>query len=111
VWRQPADVEYEDALDDAAQEWRRMRIWLAGGQVVRFTVQYETTIAGARVPVVRYDTAHGFAHRDRLDRRGRTIAKDELGRGLALADALTLADRDLRQNWRRYRRDFVQDEP
>jgi hypothetical protein len=74
---------------------------------VRFAIQYETTIGGERFPVVRYDTAHGFAHRDRLDRRGRVIAKDALGAGLSLTDALLLAERDVRQNWQRYRRDFV----
>jgi hypothetical protein len=103
------ETDYEDALDDAAQEWRRVRIWTEAGRVVRFTVQYETTLAGERVPVVRYDTAHGYAHRDRLDRRGLVIAKDELSRELTLAEALTIADQDLRQNWRRYRHDFFED--
>jgi hypothetical protein len=100
------EIEYDDALDDAAQEWRRVRIWLEDGRVTRFTIQYETTLAGERAAVVRYDTAHGYAHRDRLDRQGRVIAKDELGRGLSLSDALALAERDVRQNWRRYRRNF-----
>lgn len=109
--RQPADVEYEDALDEAAQEWRRVRIWIEAGRVVRFTVQYETTVAGKRLPVVRYDTAHGFAHRDRLDRRGRGIAKDALAHGLPLSDALAIAESDLRQNWQRYRHEFFQGKP
>jgi hypothetical protein len=100
------EITYDDPLDDAAQEWRRVRIWLEDGRVVRFAIQYETTLAGERVPVVRYDTAHGYAHRDRLDRQGRVIAKDELGRGLSLGDALVRAEQDLRQNWRRYRRNF-----
>jgi hypothetical protein len=105
------EIDYQDALDDAAQEWRRVRIWTQSGQVVRFAIQYETTIAGKRHPVVRYDTAHGFAHRDRLDRRGRVIAKDVLGDGLSLSDALLLAERDVRQNWQRYRRDFFEGRP
>ena len=109
--RRPATVEYEDPLDDAAREWRRMRIWTEGGRVRRFTVQYETTIAGERFPVVRYDTAHGYAHRDILDRGGRVVAKDELAPGLSLGDALAIAERDLRQNWWRYRRAFFEDEP
>ena len=108
--RQPADVDYEYALDDAAQNWLRVRIWKEAGQVVRFTVQHETTDVGKRLPVVRYDTSHGFAHRDRLDRRGRVIAKDALAPGLPLSNALVIAERDLKQNWRSYRHDFFQDE-
>ena len=102
----PYLTEYEDALDDAAQEWLRMRIWTDRGQVVRFTVQYETTLAGRRVPVVRYDTAHGYAHRDRLNPRGEAVTKDALGLGVSLADTLAVAEQDVRQHWRRYRRDF-----
>ena len=109
--RRLADVDYEYALDDAARDWRRMRIWKEAGQVVGFTVQYETTVAGKRLPVVRYDTSHGFAHRDRLDRRGREIAKDAVAPGMPLSDALAIADRDLKQNWRRYRHEFLQGTP
>lgn len=45
-----------------------MRIWLEAGRVRRFEVQYQTTIGGELLPVVRYDTAHGFAHRDQVFR-------------------------------------------
>jgi hypothetical protein len=72
----PPSREFRDELDDAGREWVRVRIWLERGQVVRFTVQYETTgpdLADDPIPVVRYDTAHGVPHRDRLDRRGREI--------------------------------------
>ena len=37
------------------------------GQVIDFAVQYETFINGEWFPVVRYDTPHGFAHRDILN--------------------------------------------
>ena len=32
--------------------------------VLGFVVQYETRLEGKWLPVVRYDTRHGFAHRD-----------------------------------------------
>jgi hypothetical protein len=43
------------------------------GKIVFFRVQYETKINLIWYPVVRYDTAHGFAHRDLLNfkERGR----------------------------------------
>jgi hypothetical protein len=106
--RQP-EIDYEDPLDEAAQEWMRVRIWLRAGRVLRFVVQYETTLAGMRMPVVRYDAAHGSAHRDRLDHRGVEVAKDFMHDYLSLADALVHAERDVRENWRRYREVFLRD--
>jgi hypothetical protein len=46
--RRPADVDYENALDEAAQEWRRVRIWLKAGWVRRFVSQDETMIGACR---------------------------------------------------------------
>jgi hypothetical protein len=108
--RQP-EIDYQDPLDDFAREWLRVRIWHEAGQVLRFVVQYETTIASTRIPVVRYDTAHGVPHRDRLNRRGVEVAKDFMHDYLSLADALVHAERDVRENWRRYREAFLKDEP
>ena len=70
------DKEYEVQLDDTELEWLRVRIRTEGGRVTAFTAQYETTYENGRVAVVRYDKAHGFCHRDLLDRRGNEIRKD-----------------------------------
>jgi hypothetical protein len=100
-------IEYEAPLDDSGQEWLRVRIWTTGGQVTRFVAQYETMLDGKPAPVARYDTAHGFAHFDLLDREGTSRApKLPLDRQLSLDDALQLAVQDLRRHWRFYRRDF-----
>jgi len=107
--RQPANVDYENALDQAAQEWRRVRIWLEAGRVRRFVVQYETTFGGRRLPVVRYDTAHGYAHRDQMF-RDRDPIKTRLGDRLSLDEALRIADDDIRRNWRTYRRQFMRNQ-
>jgi len=40
------------------------------GKIVFFRVQYESKINQIWYPVVRYDTAHGFAHRDLLNLKG-----------------------------------------
>jgi hypothetical protein len=45
------------------------------GQGVDFTVQLECWIEDRWRPAVRYDTAHGQAHRDTLDWEGRVIDK------------------------------------
>ena len=40
------------------------------GQVLEFIVQLEIAVGRQWKPVIRYDTAHGFAHRDRYEREG-----------------------------------------
>jgi hypothetical protein len=75
------------------------------GRIVRFTVQYETLVEGRWHPVVRYDCAHGLAHKDVLDAKGRE-EKHLLGTA-DLKEAIAIADADVRQNWQRYKARFL----
>ncbi len=93
-------------LDDSGLEWLRVRITTAGGHVKTFTIQYETIVDGERAPVVRYDNAHGFAHRDLIDRQGQ-VTKYPLAGAPAPKTALDTGVRHIRANWRRYRRYFL----
>ena len=86
----------------------RVRIALIDGAVTSFTVQYETLIDDRWYPVVRYDNAHGRGHRDTLNARGETTAKDWLPDHVNHQDALTTAQNDLRINWERYRSTFLE---
>jgi hypothetical protein len=67
-------------------------------------------IDGIVYPVVRYDTAHDYAHRDTLDRSGREIAKDWIAGPNRFAWALTIAIRDLKTNWSTYFDEFIRRE-
>ena len=80
------------------------------GKVVRFVVQLEVELAGESTarPVIRYDTAHGFAHIDRYNRKGKQKKEQ-----LTVADfnqALTVAEQDIRHNWPVYRERFLRGE-
>ena len=77
-----------------------------GGKIVFFRVQYETRIGDLWYPVVRYDTAHGFAHRDLLNIHG-DIRKTPLF-NQDYKDALTFAENDLKTNWFSYKRAFTE---
>ncbi|HUT04928.1 MAG TPA: hypothetical protein VM163_13660 [bacterium] len=77
------------------------------GRIVFFRVQLETLLDEEWRPVVRYDTAHGFAHRDLLDRRGNTIKTPLFNQDLN--DALTFAENDLKTNWFSYRKRFLEE--
>jgi len=75
------------------------------GQVVTFMVQLEVEVEkGVWKPVVRYDCAHNFAHRDRYNLKG-DRDKEELR--LSYADSLDLADRDINDNWDLYQERFL----
>ena len=74
----------------------------SGSRILSFRVQYEALIDGTWMPVVRYDTAHGFAHRDLVARDG-AVTKTPLF-NQSLNEALTFAESDLKTNWSLYRK-------
>src|SRR3972149_10237130 len=74
------------------------------GKIVLFRVQYETKIADIWYTVVRYDTAHGFAHRDILDMKGNVDKTPIFNQDYN--DALTFAENDLKLNWEYYKKRF-----
>jgi len=69
------------------------------GRVVSFVVQLELHIGGRWRPVVRYDSAHGDAHRH-LFRPGRRSSRESLA--MSMADGLTYAESDIRSCWAQY---------
>jgi len=74
------------------------------GHVVVFRVQYEALIDGEWRPIVRYDTAHGFPHRDLLH-PNRPEEKMEYP-GWSNAEVLTLGQEDIKRNWQTYRAQY-----
>ena len=75
------------------------------GKVIAFTVQLEAFVNGEWREIIRYDSAHGFAHIDRYYLNGRKIKKEL---NFELTEALTLADEDIKKNWKVYQRDFLE---
>lgn len=80
---------------------RHVRI---AGRVTEFVIQYEVRQGEEWLPVVRYDTAHGFAHRDLFSSKT-NVVKTPLGMN-DLNTALTFAESDLKANWKWYRRRY-----
>ena len=74
-------------------------------KVVKFMVQLEIEYKGNWKEVVRYDCAHGYAHRDSYNLIGKQ-KKEELY--LNFEDALTLADDDIDENWETYKHKFLE---
>lgn len=77
------------------------------GKVIDFTVQYETLIKETWFPVVRYDSSHGFAHRDLINKDGKKRKTP-----LFITDkneALTFAENDIKDNWEVYKIRFLKE--
>jgi hypothetical protein len=77
------------------------------GKIVFFRVQYETKFNNVWYPVVRYDTSHGFFHRDLLDIKGRVVKTPLFNQDYN--DALTFAESDLKTNWEHYKKRFLEE--
>ena len=101
-------VEFHRHLND--DNALRVEFELEHGHVLKFVVQLECRFSegGELTPVVRYDTAHGFAHCDRLHPYEKS-AKATMATMATMAtkdynEALTFAIDDLVSNWSEYRR-------
>jgi hypothetical protein len=95
-------VEFRRLLDD--ENALRVRFELERERVHQFVVQLECRFDTEWHPVVRYDTAHHFAHKDVLHPSGET-EKLELA-GQDYNEALTFAIQDLSNNWQAYRQRY-----
>ncbi len=74
------------------------------GQVALFVVQYEAFINGEWRAIVRYDTAHGFPHRDLLHPNAAADKSEYPGR--THNEVLTLGQEDIKRNWQTYREQY-----
>ena len=86
-----------------ADETDRLRVTARKdqGEIMEFVVQYETLISKEWRPVVRYDTAHGFAHRDLIKANGAVEKQPLFFETYNMA--FTHATLDLKMNWRQYK--------
>jgi hypothetical protein len=92
---------------------REYFLQLAGGPIIRiryqkdhghiqwFLVQLEAFTGSDLTAITRYDTVHGFVHRDDLRPNGEQIKSPPM-MFATLEDALNFAIRDLRSNYQWY---------
>ena len=83
----------------------RIRFELERGLLQSFVVQLECFFENIGwLPIVRYDTAHGFAHRDKMHPKEETVKTEISVR--SYKEGLNYALDDLKANWREYRRRY-----
>ncbi|MCD4664593.1 MAG: hypothetical protein K8R68_04915 [Bacteroidales bacterium] len=70
-------------------------------KITKFAIQYEAFIIDKWHPIIRYDTAHGFAHLDRMHPDSSVEKVPLFYRDYN--EALTYSQYDLNSNWEWYR--------
>lgn len=74
------------------------------GKIAKFVVQLEVKVGDTWMEVVRYDCAHGYAHKDLYSIEGKYR---KINLFMKYEDALTYADDDINENWEIYRHRFL----
>ena len=77
------------------------------GKILKFVAQYEALIGDDWRPVVRYDTSHGFAHKDIIHYDGGQEKQPLYFPDLNIA--FTFAIQDLKISWRWYRMAYTKE--
>ncbi|RLD03315.1 MAG: hypothetical protein DRI32_07525 [Chloroflexi bacterium] len=98
------ETEYIIYLDGAQKDRYRHFHLTEQGRIVLFRIQYEAFINGDWIAILRYDTAHGFPHRDLIHPDG-SQTKEQFPH-YSRKDVLTLGQQDIRRNWRDYRSQY-----
>lgn len=83
---------------------KRHRHQTIQGQVIAFMVQLEVRHDNIWKAVVRYDSSHGFSHKNLYNLKEE---RKKLVLNLSFDDALTLADSDINENWEAYIERFL----
>jgi len=78
-----------------------------GRRIVEFRIQLEILVDEEWYPIVRYDTAHGRAHRDILHPNG--MQTKDWFEGYSVEEVLTIGQKDILENWPVYRERFLKE--
>jgi len=97
--------EFLKYLDEDKFERIRLQLQIEKGKVVKLVIQYESFIANEWRAIVRYDTAHGFFHRDVLYPKGKQEKQSINIENLN--DAVLYAEQDLKDRWEFYKTRYI----
>ena len=99
------EIAYQKFLDIDENEKLRIRIRTQKGKVIDIVVQYESLINELWTPIVRYDCAHGFFHRDLLYPKNE---KEKQSISItSLENALNYAEQDIKDRWEFYKERYL----
>jgi len=98
-------IEFETLLDKNGFERLRVRLRVQKNELIDVVYQYESFIEEKWQPIIRYDCAHGFFHRDVL-LPGDIKEKSEMNFD-SLKQASRYAEHDIKDRWEWYKERYV----
>jgi hypothetical protein len=101
------EITFLYALSEDLQDRIRVTSLREKDKILKFVVQYEAFIRGDWQAIIRYDTSHGFAHKD-IIHYNKTEDKQPL-HFQSFNMAFTFAIQDLKTSWRWYRIAYVRE--
>lgn len=101
------EIEFLYPLSTEGENRLRVKALKKRGFITGFVVQYEALLKGDWRPIVRYDTAHGFTHKDLIHPGGEAEKQPLYFPDYNLA--FTFAIQDLKISWSWYRRAYEEE--
>lgn len=95
------EIRFFFTLSDNAEDRIRVTAIKEKGRILKFAVQYEAKMKNKWHSIVRYDTSHGFAHKDIIHVSG--LKEKQPLYFPTFNAAFTFALQDLKISWRWYR--------
>ncbi len=97
--------EFLKYLDNNKNERLRVRLIITRGIIASLVYQYESLINNKWVAIVRYDTSHGFFHRDFLYPNGKQEKYSIEIENLRVA--ASYAEQDIKDRWEYYKNKYI----
>jgi len=99
------EIEFLSPLDNQNLNRLRVRLITENGELTEIMDQFESLINTKWTPIVRYDCAHGFFHRDILLPNGDKVKQNvEMD---SLKNASKYAEQDLKDRWEWYKERYI----
>jgi len=95
------DLRFNFTLSEEKEDRIRVTAQKEKGKILKFVVQYEAYIKNKWCPIVRYDTSHGFAHKDIIHPNDRKEKQPLYFQ--TFNAAFTFAIQDIKISWKWYR--------
>jgi hypothetical protein len=99
------DIEFETILDKFGHDRIRVRLKTQINELVDEVYQYESFINNKWEPIVRYDCAHGFFHKDVLYPNGKKEKTEMAFDSLKIASQY--AAQDIKDRWEWYKERYL----
>jgi len=103
----PKELNFIFSLSPDLEDRIRISAFKEKKKIIKFVVQYESFIRQKWRPIIRYDTSHGFAHKDIIHPNGKEEKQPLYFPNYTTA--FTFAIQDLKISWQWYKNGYEEE--